>query len=257
VDASAGAQSILPDAEVVKLYNGVQGVTAPALLNVQPANPLESKCKGAEENGTVKFSFIVDTSGHPRNVIFEQALANDVDLLALKVMLLSRFQPAMLNGSPVAIGEEAEMHLKACSEEVKDQSGKVTSHRFRLRFLPQEKFEDWRDGPVEANLAPFSMPAGANADHERVDSHFSLAKMLVRPGHPSAGREGQFSFQVRLLIDEHGVPRDIEILKATDRTMLPQVVQSFRKLRYQPARKDGMPVPVHEEVGLDISSSPM
>jgi outer membrane biosynthesis protein TonB len=239
----------LPQAEWVKLYGPEQGINAPILM--QSTYALQSKCAGAKAGGDVKFSFVVDSRGLPRNVVFEQALANEIDLLALKVILNSRFQPAMLNGAPVAVGRSAKMHLQICSEQTTDQSGK-TRFTFRLRSNPEETVGDWNHSSAQANLAPIVIPPGICADRE--SNGFTPPTLLVHPPPPDAkGHSGKFSFKV--LVDEHGVPQDLEVLKSTDPALLPQVTLCMRNLRFKPALKDGMPVPAHITEGLDITAS--
>jgi hypothetical protein len=248
--ASDSVESNLPQPEWVKLYGREQGIAEPVLI--QPATSLQSDCKGQKRDGRVKLSFVVDSNGFPRNLVFERALANEVDLLALKLILNTRFHPATLNGSPVAIGSSVDMHLQACAEETKDQSGKA-SGVLRLRYPAEEKFEDWRDPPAQANLAPIAMPPGMQAERKPVNNHFTPPKLLNQPDTPDGkGRSGTFSFVV--VVDEHGIPQVRETLTSTDQTLLPQVIQCIRNTRYQPALNDGMPVPARITLGLNIRS---
>jgi hypothetical protein len=239
----------LPQPEWVKLYGPGQGITEPILL--QPTNSFQTDCRGTKLDGKVKFSFIIDSGGLPRNVVFEQALANEIDLLALKVMLESKFQPAMFNGNPVAVGGNLEMHIHTCAEQTADQSGK-TQWTFRLRSTPEEKFEGWHHPPAQANLAPLAISPDVHADH--LSSDLIPPKMLVRPPPPDAkGHSGKFSFQI--FVDEHGVPQDLKVLTSTDSTLLPQVALCMRNMRFKPALKNGMPVPAHLTEELDITAT--
>ena len=238
----------LPQPEWVKLYSPERGISAPVLL--QSAYPSQSECLGTKAGGDVRFSFVIDSNGLPRNVVFEQALANEIDVLALKVMLSSKFQPAMLNGTPVAVGRSVRMRLRTCAEQTTDQSGK-TKFTVRLRSEPEEKFDDWHHPPAQANLAPIVLPPGIHAD--RMSSGLAPPTVLVHPPPPDAkGHSGKFLFKI--LVDEHGVPQDLEVLKSTDSTLLPQVTLSMRNMRFKPGLKDGMPVPAHLTVGIDIAA---
>jgi len=248
--ASESVQSNLPQPEWVKLYGGEQGVTEPKLI--QPEYALQSECKGQKSEGSVKLSFVVDSEGQPRNVVFGRALANGIDLIALKLLLKSRFEPAVLNGSPVAVGRSVEMRLQVCAEESKDQSDE-TGASIRLRLPPEERFEDWHHPPVQANLAPIAILSGVMAEKSPTGSHFTAAKILIAAKRPDAkGRSGDFF--VSFIVDEHGIPRSLVVLKATDQTLLPQVLQCVRNTRYQPALNDGMPVPAHYTMGINFRS---
>ena len=238
----------LPQPEWVKLYSREQGITEPTLI--QPDYSLQSECKGYKVGGSVKFAFVVDSNGLPRNVVFERALGNGVDLVSLRLMLDSKFQPATLNGSPVAVGRKVEMRLQICTEEKKDPSGRVDTV-FRLRLPPEEKFAEWPDPPVQANLAPISMPPGMRAEHDPTSSNFTHSKSLILPRPPDVKGHAE-SFLVSLTADEHGIPHDLKVLQFTNRTLLPQILECIRNMRYQPALKDGMPVPALTTIGIDI-----
>jgi hypothetical protein len=241
--------SKLPQADWVTLLTREPGLTEPVLI--QPSYSLRDECVGQKLEGSVKFSFVVDASGNPRNVIFERALANGIDLFALKLMLESKFQPAMLRGSPVSAGREVEMHLRLCAEQRTDKSGKPEVF-LRLRLPPEEKFEDWHHPPAQVNLAPISMPPGTQADSNN-SSHLTAGKSLVRPPVPD-GKGRPASFSISLIVDEHGIPQAVKPLKSTDQTLLPQIIQYISDIRFQPATNDGMPVPTQLTIDLDIKS---
>lgn len=239
----------LPQPEWVKLHGPEQGISAPIL--VQSTYSLQSKCVGTKAGGDVKLSFVVDSRGLPRNVVFEKALANEIDLVALNVILNSKFQPAMLDGSPVAVGRSVKMRLQICAEQTTDPSGK-NRFTFRLRSNPEETFDNLNHPPAQANLAPIVIQPGIHAD--RTSSGITPPTLLVHPPPPDAkGHSGKFSFKV--LVNEHGVPQDLEVLKSTDLTLLPQVTLCMRNMRFKPALNEGMPVPAHITEDLDISAS--
>jgi hypothetical protein len=238
----------LPQPEWVKLYSAERDLIEPILL--QSSRTFQSSCREAKADGNVKLSFVIDTDGLPRNVVFDQALANEIDLLALKVLLDSKFQPATYNGKPVAVGRTVEMHVQICANQTTDQSGKIIT-TYRLRSYPAEKFKVWHHSPAQVNLAPIEIPSGVMADHLKMDNHFSPPVALIQPPPPDAkGRSGKFSFKV--LVDVHGIPQDIEVLSSSDSTLLPRVAACIRGTRYRPALKDGMPLPAHLTEEVDI-----
>jgi len=248
----ASPDSNLPPPNWVKLYSREQVITGPTLI--ESATSLQSECKGRKRDGKVAFSLVVDSAGLPRNVIFERALANEIDLLGLNWMLNATFKPAMFQDAPVAMGQRVEMRLQACAEEKKDQSGKYSAD-LRLRFPPEEKFEDWQHSPAQANLAPIPMPPGIQAEQKPAGNNFTPPKFLIHPPPPDAnGHSGSFSLLVR--IDEHGIPHIQQTLKSTDPQLLSAVMQCIRNFRHQPALNDGMPVPAIVTDGLDIKSGP-
>lgn len=239
--------SNLPKPEHVELYSDVAGLVEPVLIPGETP-PLSSECKGTKDSGAVNLSFIVDAEGQPRNVVFKKALANQIDLLALKILLDSRFQPATLNGSPVAVGRDVEMHLQVCIE----QSPGTTDELIRLRSPKTEKFSSWHHAPAEANLAPVPMPADALADAEQPGTGFSTPKTLANKMLDAKGMSGSFAFGV--LVDEHGLAHIQKVLLSTNPKLLPIAAKVIQDFRHTPALKDGMPVPVHTTESLEINS---
>jgi hypothetical protein len=242
--------SNLPMPERVKLSNGVPGLAPPTLIP-KPLPPLASHCNGKKADGGARFSLVVDSNGYPRNVIFERALGKDLDLLALHILFESRFHPAMLGGSPVAVGREAETRLEVCVEETKDPSGAL-HHSVRLRSPQDERFSDWHHSSSEANLAPMDMPPDAQADHEHPGTDFTLPKTIMERSIDAKGMSGSFLFGV--LVDERGITHVEKVLKSTNSALLPIAAAMVSTIRQTPATKDGMPVPVHLTQGLTVKS---
>ncbi len=248
ISVSAGAQQSavsapLPKPEQVKLYTAAPKVTKASPLVFDFGNSLAEKCGGLVKAANVRFSLVVDASGRPRNVIFDKPLGNDIDLLALKVMLMTHFHPATLNGSPVAVGQFLDMRLEICIETAKSAAGQDVSN-VRLRFAPEEILSDWDRPADEANLAPIEMPTSVFADGEHINALFSEPRAIARPKiPPELLKFGTFKF--RLLVDEHGIPRDRVALECTDPKRLPQIANLMQEIRYVPAMKDGMPLPAH------------
>lgn len=239
--------SNLPKPEKVKLYNSVPGIVEPVLLPEQ-FPPLSSKCHGSKDSGTVTFSFVVDANGEPRNAVFKRALANAIDLLALQLLLMARFQPATSSGAAVAFGRDVEMHLEVCNEK-QPATGQGVA---RLRSAPELKFSNWRRAPEQANLAPAHKPDDAQGDHERPGSDFTLPRVIARYMPDSHGMSGSFEFGVRA--DEHGIDHIEKVLKSTNPALLPVATAFILSIRQTPAMKDGMPVPVHFTANVDINS---
>ena len=240
--------SNLPVPEKVKLGNDVPGVVPPAPPALALA-PMSSDCRGVKDAGTVTLSFIIDSRGEPRNVIFKRALASQVDLLALKILLDSRFQPATVNGSPIAFGRDVEMHLEVCIERQAGAAKEMT----RLRTAKDVRFTDWRNAATEASLAPSPMPPDARADGEHPGADgFTEPKAIAHKNYDSQGMSGSFSFG--MLIDEHGISHIEKVLRSTNPALLPVAASMVLSIRHTPAMKDGMPVPAHVTEALDIRS---
>jgi outer membrane biosynthesis protein TonB len=115
--AQADAQS-----ERVKVYSAGPGVTAPVLL---PSNLLaipKQKCKNRLD-GSVELSLLVDSSGHPRNIMFLQAAGTDLDRLALRIAGMDKFSPGAVDGKPVVMSQTLEVDIQSCRVESKSSAG--------------------------------------------------------------------------------------------------------------------------------------
>jgi len=239
--------SNLPEPDRVKLFNDQPGLVEPVLIPLPPLGP-SVKCKGVKDSGAVTLSFVIDSSGNPRNVRFKRANANQIDLIALNILPESQFHPATINGTPVAFGRDVEVHLRVCTEQ---QPGS-TSERTRLLLIQEEKFISWRHAPAEVNLAPIHMPPDAQADREKIGNDFTLPTTIATRVPDVGGMSGYFEFGV--LVDEHGISHIEKVLKSTNQALLPVAEAALLNLRSTPAMKDGMPVSVHITSELDINS---
>lgn len=239
--------SNIPQPERVVLANNAVGLVDPVLIPGETP-PLSKDCKGTKDAGSVTLSFVVDATGQPRNVMFKKALANQIDLLALQILLDSRFHPATLNGAPVAVGSDVEIHLQVCIE---PKPG-TTQELVRLRAPKTEKFMDWQHPPAEANLAPIHMPPDAIADAEKQGPGFSAPKSIALNMPDAKGMSGSFAFGV--LVDEHGLGHIEKVLGATNQKLLPIAAEAIHNTRHTPALKDGMPVPTHRTEEVAVTS---
>jgi hypothetical protein len=256
-----------PPPERVKLFNDVQGFTPPILIPLTITPAPENHCDGAEQSGSAKLSFIVDPSGHARNIVFEQAIGNAADYTALRILEMDQFKPGELGGAAVASFGAIEMHLEVCVETKKDQSGheSVTlrlraqpSQVYDLRFRPNSPIAD---GQHEVALAP--------------TTSLKAPVLPVKPGSaatppkPIHTVEAEFSDYARqhnlqgtglfrLTVDEHGLPHDIVYepsLSSTgllDPSLVQQAILAVRQYRFKPAMKDGIPVPVRIVIEVDF-----
>ena len=244
-----------PKLESVKLYNGTQGLTAASLRPLQVQDPVQNECKGKKETDVVGFSFVVDATGRARNIVFDRALGNAVDFLAVQIMESDRFQAAALNGTPVAVGEAMEMRLEICVEAVKQQ-GKALGYSYRLRSLPEQELVAPPETRDEAVLAPIPDPKATPAPAEKVGNGVTPPRLLK-------SAEAQFSDYARqnkiqgeckfsMVVDEHGLPKDIQVVTPMDPSLLENAYEAIRQYRFKPGMKNGLPVPVRIEITVDF-----
>jgi hypothetical protein len=254
--APSGTQaSAAPQAapERVKLFNGAPGLMAPLLLPPLTPNPPKNRCNGLKRSGSVTFSFIVDSEGRPRNIVFEHVTGNELDYLAVHVMETDVFKPATLNGAAVAGAGMLDMRLQACSETTKDQRGHKST-TIRLVSAPDQKIELPRDPQDEAALAPISDPETLLARIEQIGGSVTRPKRIFSPqmegpdDRPMPPGSDKFS----MVVDEHGLPYDVQAVSPIESYNFDEATRMVRRFRYRPARKDGMPVPVRISIEIGV-----
>jgi TonB family protein len=248
---SAPAPSNPPKLESVKLYNGAVGLTAASLLPLQMEDPIQNECKGRKESGVVSLLFIIDATGKARNIAFDQVIGNTMDYQAIQITEADRFQVATLNGTPVSIGAAMKMRLQVCIEAVKKPGG-AQAYKFRLRSLPEQKLVTPPQTQEEAVLAPIPDLQATPAPPEKVGNG-------VTPPHLLHSAEAEFSDYARrnniqgdckfsMVVDEHGLPRDIQVVTPMDSSLLDNAYEAIRQYRFKPGTKNGAPVPVRIEI---------
>lgn len=88
------------------------GVSAPRVLE-NPSPDYSEEARKAKYQGTVVLWLIVDANGRPRDVRVARSLGMGLDQKAIEAVRLWKFQPAMKDGTPVAvqINVEVNFHL--------------------------------------------------------------------------------------------------------------------------------------------------
>ena len=88
------------------------GVSAPRVLE-NPSPDYSEEARKAKYQGTVVLWLIVDSNGKPRDVKVARSLGMGLDQKAIEAVRLWKFQPAMKDGTPVAvqINVEVNFHL--------------------------------------------------------------------------------------------------------------------------------------------------
>ena len=88
------------------------GVSAPRVLE-NPSPDYSEEARKAKYQGTVVLWLIVDANGKPRDVRVARSLGMGLDQKAIEAVRLWKFQPALKDGSPVAvqINVEVNFHL--------------------------------------------------------------------------------------------------------------------------------------------------
>lgn len=235
-----------PAAATEKVHFAEKGITSPVLLPGDESYPTGASCK-EERRGEVRLSMIVDSKGLPRRIVFERPLGNGLDLLALKVAEEDRFQPATLQGEPVAVGRVDAMTIRACAVATKDDSGnEVTS--LKLLAQPRQQFEIAPRPNGEIMLIPGEVEDDAQIHLYRIGGKVSAPRALCQPeakyseygSKKNITGKAAFSF----IVDVHGIPRNIKLVRSLEPSMDENALEAVRGYRFKPAMTEGRPVAI-------------
>lgn len=253
--AYAAPPVVLTAPAPVKLYNGAAGLNAPVLITPPSDDAIMSQCSGKTKTGRVKLEFVVDTEGRPRNIVFDKFTGNALDYLAVHYMNGERFRAASLAGMPVPVMGIMEMRLKGCFESKKTIS-RMDMTSVRLRELPNLKFSVPGNPSASATLAPYSEQDWGAARAYSTGPGVKAPTPLYTPAPIFSTYARKHHIQglqtFDLIVDEHGLPRDIKARQPTIPALYAEALASIERYRFKPARKDGMPVPVRLTIQVDF-----
>lgn len=249
----------------VKVYAVGPDVTAPELLPLDLGPFPTEKCR-KKMDGKVVFSLLVDKEGKPRSIMFIQPLYDDTDKrntdldnLAQKIVEEDRFNPGIHEGTPVVVSQSVEVDLKACVEEIKDDTGKK-KYSLQLKSQPDQKFGTIPQPPEEFAYL------GKNESSKNSGSSVSGVYRVggsVTPPVPLSTVEAEFSDEARrakysgicmisLVVDTHGMPQNVRVIRALGKGLDEKAMEAVRQYRFKPAMKDGVPVPVMINVEVNF-----
>ncbi|MGH9588879.1 MAG: TonB family protein [Terracidiphilus sp.] len=253
--AVAGGSALAPG--TVKVYEPRKPVTEPRLL--PPAEPLDSPKNCTDDMvGESELSLLVDTSGRPRNLMFQRPSGTIADRFAIVIANRDRFAPGTLNGTPVVVAETLDIRMEACIGMQKNAAGKLEPG-WLLKSEPKQKLKKPKDPPQVAQLAPPNAPVAAKVRTVRRPDFFGngeSAPVLIyseyadyTPSHP--GKRG--TCEVSLIVDAHGLPENPHVLKTLDPGLDKSALAAVEKYRFFPAIKADEPVPAAVVVSVDFA----
>ena len=230
----------------VKVYSPGGDVAAPELASVGLRPVPNEQCR-EKQNGKVEFSFLVDTDGMPRNIMFVKPVGWDLDLLAIRILESDRFKPGTLAGKPVVVAETVAFNLETCTGVARDNTGVWTLY---MRAVPRQKLGKLKLAPQEAVLtsAPFKLekPAhrAARPEYLGADTSPPVLIFAVNPDYDPASEHAGLpgSCLVSLTVDPQGVPHNVQVVKGLSPSMNREALEAAQRSRYFPAIRDGEPV---------------
>jgi TonB family protein len=254
--SAAGASSATAR---VKIYSPSSSVKAPRLLPLDPPPALTKDCEKNAE-GEALLSILVDTSGRARNVMFLKPAGSAVDRFAIQIASQDRFAPGTLDGEPVVVAESLRVKVEMCDETRVDKGGNLALNT-RLKSLPRQKLEKPKDPPEEAILAPLHAKGGVTRTVRRPDffgTDVSAPVILYSQDAPympaRAGTQISGECKLGLVVDAHGLPEDIHVLKSIDPGLDLSAVLAVNMYRFFPAIRNGEePVPAAIVVSVEFA----
>ena len=242
VSAMAGGQQrTVEHAPAEPIYKIGQDVTAPQLLPWTTTLNGPKLC-GERVDGNVRLVLDVDGAGEPQNIMFLEPLGNDLDRFALQIAEADRFNPGMHNGDPVTVAVSLEVSIKSCVVEGTDSAGNKTES-LKMRSLPEQKVGEWRElqGKMQA---------------KELGHGFSSPLPLNDVAAQYTGQAGQAHIQgkclVSLVVDEHGMPKDLRVVKGLDPGLDQNALYAANQYRFRPAIKNGKAVPLMITVEINF-----
>jgi TonB family protein len=153
----------------------------------------------------------------------------------------------MVDGKPVVVAGSLEVGIQSCVLKSTGNAGKK-NYSLRLRSVPVQRFEARQQPPEETTLTTEAASWKTSGNVYKVGDGVSDPVVLnrVETEFTDAARNAQYQGQCLLtaIVDEQGMPEDLEVLKPLDYGLTENAVAAASKYRFKPAMKDGKPVAV-------------
>lgn len=225
-----------PDHTIV--YKPGRDVAAPELQAPDFSEMISKHCEESP-HAKVVFSMIVDETGRPRRILFEEFTADDLDRLALYVMKADQFKPGLRAGNPVAVKVNVEVKVDGCAVSASDRNAGARQ-LLRLKSQPLQR------------ILPFSerQPPSGIGKYKGLSAPYPIHAAPVRPTNQAFGNTASRKCMVTLTVDENGLPEDPVVSKSLDPSFDRNAVDAVLRNRFFPAMKAGEPVAARITIGL-------
>lgn len=251
-DFALSQGAIAPEQTPSRVYRSTEGISAPLLVPPTFTINGTADCQNPA-SGTLVLAAIVDSSGRPQNVQFVRPLGNDLDRLAVKIVVADRFKPATHEGAAIASGVSIAITIQACDMAVTDPQRRE-KHRLQLRAQPEQAVlsnDEFPDQVFYALPDEELAPSGIPLKLYRVAGDVSAPAAFV-PSQPiSIGNSqgGKAKYQgvvlISLIVDAHGLPQNLKVIRPLGLGLDQKAVDAVTDYRFAPAlRRRMQPVPV-------------
>jgi TonB family protein len=178
--------------------------SGPPRLHRKVEPEYSEEARQARLEGNVVLNVMVGTDGKVGDLQVLHGLGMGLDEKAVAAVSAWQFDPATKHGEPVSARAHIEVNFRLLD--------KVGWHLTR---------------------AEFHLPEGA-----------SRPILETAQGPDSAAEADGANVTMAFVIDEQGVPVDVQVEKASDDNWARDVTAALREWKFAPAHKDGVPVPV-------------
>jgi TonB family protein len=212
-------------------------------------------------SGEVVLSLLVDTAGAARNIMFQRPSGSILDPYALTVASVDRFQPGTLNGKPVIVAETLQIKIDTCIVISKDAEGKTLASLL-VKSAPRQKLKKPKNPPQEVVFAPLKDTSSEQPRKATRPDYFGGARSApvllysvpasYTPKRPGAEIVG--ACKISLVVDAHGMPQNLHVLKSLDPAMDRSALDAVKLYRFFPAIEDEEPVPA--AIVVDVTFTP-
>jgi TonB family protein len=237
-----------PQRTEFQIHEAGKEASFPELLPADLSSVITDKC-GYEATGEIELSFIVDSEGHPHNVIMMRAVGSDLDKLAMVLAKGNRFKPAMLNGSPVAVVLTDTVKLTGCVATEKDEAGHESNH-LRLRSQPEQLLKATKNAPKKAVFFLGKLdPAHIK------DTVAAPVPILTFP--PQFSEEARKSgatgeCMIQIVVDAEGFPTNARVVRPLGSGLDEKAIEAIMRYRFKPGMREGIPMPVYMTIAVNF-----
>lgn len=177
---------------------------------------------------------------------------------AMHAVAADRFAPAQQDGKPVRVHGIMLVEMHTCTDKVKQPDGTKTEQVW-LQEPPKQSFWVWRQVGVltasagqgrgriasEVNGTAPAEPGGAYRVGRGISAPVPLTTPEAEFTNQSRKDRVQGLVMVTLIVDAHGMPQNLRILKPLPAGLSEAAIAAVQRYRFKPALKDGdKPVPV-------------
>jgi TonB family protein len=248
-NAQTGSQTV---------YYAGPDVTAPKPPTLTLTDAATGRCKKLD--GTVVLTAIVDEEGMARDVLLLHPIGNDLDKLAVRLVIGERFMPGIRNGLPVAVAVSIEVSLHTCIEDMNEagQQGRF----LKSRSLPVQKTDLQKPPNKDATLSlpgnepPLPENATPATYHVGGDITAPILLHFVEVEFSEKAHEEKISGTclISLIVDEYGLPQNVQVAKSLEPSLDQKALYAVGQYRFKPAMRNGTPVPVMITLEVDFRS---